>query len=183
MVNSISGPVLIEPDLHSMFDDLLELWLTNESRWPDLNNPELNQPISLRLQRLLRGVTHIVSDASTVSHIGPRPPAIAGPDEIRIENAALDADCRSIVSPKPLSPDLISKLLKEGFTEQEIPVIDVTLSEMSMTKSDRWGQVWRADVRDNRAPSTDHTSRAVCWKISGDSGPAVAIYPLKAGEE
>lgn len=183
LINAIAGPVPVSPDLHSMFDDLLELWLTNERRWPELNDAELNQPISLRLERLLRGVNDTVSDASTVNHIGPRPPAIAGPDETRIDNPVLDADCRNIVSPKPLSPALVSKLLEVGFTPQEIPVIDVTVSEVSMTRSDLWGQIWRADVRDNRAPSTDHVSRAVCWKISGEFGPAVAMYPVNIDEE
>lgn len=166
------------PPLHSMFDMNLKLWRDTEERWPQMNDGGLNLPVSQQLDAVLRSASNIASDKRMVSHMGPPPPAVMEADEIVIDDPAFDELCRGIVSPKPLDPKLIAELLKQGFRQDEIPDISVTLSNIVVTRSERWGYVWRADHHDNHAPSNEGMSRSVCWRKTPDGQPAVTWHPL-----
>src|SRR5262249_30988223 len=142
------------------------------------NDGGLKEPLSERLTVILRQASLFASDTRLASHMGPPPPQDAQADEIAVEDAALDSRCREIVAPKPLDPKFIAELLREGFKREEIPEIDVILSNVLITSSDQWGHVWRADEHDNRAKIGVIGSRSICWRRSPDEQPIVTSYPL-----
>ena len=163
--------------VHSMFDFSLKLWRETEDRRPEMNDGGLSPPVSQQLDAVLRGAIDLASDPRLASGIGPLPPAIAEADEVPVDDPALDNRCRELVSPEPLGPEFVAELLKHGFRPDEIPEIDVTLSSVVVTRSEKWGYVWRADVRNN-ASANEGLSRSVCWRKTSDEQPAVTSYPL-----
>lgn len=166
------------PPLHSMFDMNLMIWRDTEERWPQMNDGGLNLPVSKQLDAVLSSASDMASDQRMASHMGPPPPAATGMDEVVVDDPALDQLCREFVSPKPLDPKWIAELLKQGFQQDEIPDISVTLSSIEVTRSEKWGYVWRADVHDNHAQPKKGTSRSVCWRKTPNDQPAVTWHPL-----
>ena len=164
--------------LHAMFDMNLKLWHDTENRWPQMNDGGLNRPVPERLNAVVRAASGLVWDERMTSLMGPSPHAAMEADEIAVDEPALDQRCREIVSPKPLGPDIVAEMLKQGFKRDEIPEIDVTLSNIVVTRSDRLGYVWRADVHDNHMPAHEGMSRAVCWRRTSGEQPAVTWRPL-----
>jgi hypothetical protein len=161
-----------------MFDTGLKIWGDTEERWPQMNDGGLNLPMSKQLDAVLRSASNMASDQRMASHMGPPPPATKEADEIPVDDPTLDKRCREIVSPEPLDPKFVAELLKQGFKRDEIPEINVTLSNIVVTRSEKWGYVWRADVHDNHAPPNEGMSRSLCWRKTPDEQPAVTSYPM-----
>lgn len=176
---AVSNQVESRPSQHSMFESDVQLWRDNERRWPEFNDLDLKRSLSDRLRIVMRGVAKQLSDPSLMAHLaGPYPLAEAAADEIAVDDPALDAKCREILDPPPLDPKIVAELLKEGFRRDEIPEIDVTLSNITVMQSDRLGHVWRADSVDNRAATKGDVSRTVCWRKTANEQPAVTWYPV-----
>lgn len=163
---------------HSMFDMNLKLWREIEERRPEMNDGGLSQPVSQQLEAVLRGATVLASDLRLAAGLGPPPPAVVGADEMPVHEPTLDKRCRELVSPEPLDSELVAELLKAGFSPEDIPNINVTLSNAVVTRSEKWGYVWRADVHDNNAPTNEGGGRSVCWRKTSDEQPAVTSYEL-----
>lgn len=174
---AVSRPEPSGPPLHSMFEDEMRLRRDGERRWPTLNDEELTLPFSERIMSAIDGAAALASDEVMASRMGPPPPASVELGESAIEDRQLDARCREIVAPGPLDPRLVSNLLEHGFSREEIPEIDVTLSNITVTSSERWGHIWRADTHDNLSPPESGWARSVCWRNSADEQPAVTSYP------
>ncbi len=155
------------PPLNSMFDMNFKIWHDTESRWPETNDGSLNQPVTNQLDAVLQGASNLASDQRMTLQMGPPPSAVAEAGEVAIDDPALDQRCREIVS-----------LLKQGVKQDEISEINVTLSNVVVTRSEKWGYVWRADVHDNNAPTNEGMGRSVCWRKTSDEQPAVTSYPL-----
>jgi hypothetical protein len=166
------------PPLNAMFDMNLQLWHDTEVRWPEMNDGSLDQPVMKQLDAVLHSASNLASDQRMATQMGPPPPAVAEAGEVAVDDPALDQRCREIVSPKPLDPKFIAELLKQGFKQDEIPEINVTLTNAVVTRSEKWGYVWRADVHDNNAPTNEGMGRSVCWRKTSDEQPAVTSYPL-----
>ena len=164
------------PSPHAMFDVEMRIWRDNERRWPALNNAELGRPFSERIADAMNGAGALASDLD-LSQMGPPAPESAGPGEQGVEDSALDARCREIVAPPPLNPRIVADLLRHGYTRDEIPEIDVALSNITVTSSAEWGHIWRADAHNNRSPPESGWSRPVCWRKNADGQPSVTSYP------
>jgi hypothetical protein len=168
---------------HEMYEDDVKLWRDVERRWPDLNDKNLDRSFTQSLAMVTHGVASVISDETLMSRMGPPPPASAAPGEAPIDDPALDARCREIVDPGPLAPEFIADLLEHGFTREEIPEINVTLSNVTITSSEKWGHIWRADAVDEHEPPQRSEGRSVCWRKDADEQPAVTPYPLASRPE
>ncbi|MEJ0058419.1 MAG: hypothetical protein WDM79_01995 [Terricaulis sp.] len=167
-----------DPTPHSMFDGAMQSWRQTEERWPTHNDEELGRSFSDRIVGAMSGAAVLASDTEAASHLGPPPPASAGPTESVVEDVPLDAHCREIITPPPLSPSFVADLLRNGFSRDEIPEIDVALSNVTLTSSPEWGHIWRADAHNNRSPPESGWARSVCWRKNADEQPGVTAYPM-----
>jgi hypothetical protein len=141
------------PPLHFMFDENLKLWRDTEDRMPQVNDGGVKHPLSHQLDAILRGATKLASDPRMASPMGPPPPAAIEADEVPADDPALDERCREIVG------------------------INVSLSNIVVTRSEKWGHIWRADVRNGLTFTNEGMSRSVCWRKTSGEQPAVTSYP------
>ena len=169
-----SGP----GSVHFMFESSEQLWRDSEKRWPELNDHDLNRPFRERLGVVMRSTARTVSDPMLARRLGPAPPAVAETNEVVIDDPALAARCQDVVDPGPLDPRLVADLIDHGLTREEIPEIDVTLSNITITQNNRGAHIWRADTVDQRPQSQGSLSRAVCWRNETDEQPGVTFYPM-----
>lgn len=167
---------------HAMYNELKSHWNQGERDWPEVLDAELEWPFTSRIDAVVRSVTVLAFDETLTSHMGPPPPASVGAGELSTEDAELDKFCRNIAAPKPLSADFVDWLVENGTPREEIPIRDITLDNVSMTKSDEWGHIWRADSTDKNASPPDNSSRAVCWRPSDDVHPRATWYRLTIEE-
>jgi hypothetical protein len=163
---------------HFMFKSSEQLWRDGENRWRELNDGDLNRPFRDRIGIVMRSVARTVSDPKLIPRLGPAPPAVAEIAEVVVDDPALAARCQEVVDPGPLDPRFVADLIEHGFTREEIPEIDVTLSNITITQNNRGAHIWRADAVDQRPESQGSISRAVCWRNETDEQPGITFYPM-----
>jgi hypothetical protein len=86
------------------------------------------------------------------------PPLAPGGDEVALPaDLAFEADCKAAVA-------------------ESIEKFEWRFDNALLTRSDKWGLVWRADftISGNRA-ETIYINRLTCWRPPGAPGPGVAI--------
>lgn len=179
---AVSNIHLANRSSHSMYDELKDLWRQGEEDWPEILDHELEWPFSSRLEVVIHSVTISAFDQNLSSRFGPPPPANAGPKENETLDPVLDKLCREIAAPKPLSPEVVDRLVENGMPRERIPIPDIILDNISITRSDDWGHIWRADAIDRNARPPGNVSRTVCWRRADDMPPAATWYPIPVEE-
>lgn len=157
---AVSTPLREDRDPSAWFESEYKLWMAGETSWPELNTRDLDRPLSATLANARKQ-----ADDKIEAWLIPVPPFAPDTAETKLADPAFAEDCRG----------WLKVILDQQGRE---------FGASQLTRSQKFGPVWRADTGTSGSQPGVRVDRVLCWLPPGSGEPKMAfgwsLPPLSA---